>query len=82
MNILVVYSRRIGDEAALSRATVLARLNGARLTALEVIERVPSNVTALLGSSIVEERELENRFFNERHAHLDRLVASVRQEGV
>ena len=40
-NILVCHSQRIGDEAALSRATALAKANEARLSVLEVIEKVP-----------------------------------------
>ena len=81
-NILIVYSQRIGDEAALHRAAILAKLNGARLTVLEVIEKVPHHATALFGSTIAEQRDMERQFFEERQALLNRVIASVRQNGI
>ncbi len=81
-NILVCHSQQIGNEAALSRATALAKANKARLTVLEVIERLPDYARAPFGASIVEERDLERRFVDERQAHLDRLIKSIRQDGV
>ncbi len=66
-NILMLYAQRVGDEAALARATALAMRNGARLTVAEVH---PPGV------------ERERGFLEERRAHLERLVVSVRHEGV
>ena len=81
-NILVLYAQRIGDEAALDRATELAKRNKARLTVVEVVERVPADPAVVMGTAAVEQRELESRFVAERQAHLDRLIGSVRQDGV
>lgn len=66
-NILMLYAQRIGDEAALARATSLARSNRARLTVVEVHGAAPMPAAA---------------FVRERTAHLERLTASIRHEDV
>lgn len=81
-NILVIYDRKLGDEAALERAAALALKNDAALTVVEAIESLPSDAVALFGPLALDERELQRRFTEERQAHLERLVASIRQEGV
>ncbi len=81
-NILMLYNQSVGDDAALDRATALAKRNGARLTVLEVIERMPSLAAAPFGSSASEQRELEGRFFEERRALIERLIDPLRQQGV
>ena len=64
-NILILYARRIGDEAALERATALARSNGARLTVVETLDA-----------------DSAQQMVTEREAHLSRLAASIRADGV
>jgi nucleotide-binding universal stress UspA family protein len=78
-NILVLYDRKVGDEASLDRATTLARLNSAKLTVVDVIE-IPSSV--LFGSSKWGEVGGRESFIAERQSHLDRLIHSIRQSGV
>lgn len=81
-NILVCHSQQIGNEAALSRATALAKVNKARLTVLDVIDKLPEFAGAPFGASIAEERDLERRFLDERQALLDRMITSIRQDGL
>ena len=81
-NILILYNQTVGDDAALDRATSLARVNGARLTLVEVVEKLPSFAAASIVSSVAEQRDLERRFFEERQSHLDRVVEPLRQEGI
>ena len=77
-NILVVYGQAPGDEATLRRATTLARRNNARLTVAGVIEDLD-----LLNASIAVQREEETgRVVEERREHLERLIVSIRHEGV
>lgn len=78
-NILVLYDRKVGDEAALDRATILARLNSAKLTVVEAIE-LPSN--ALFGSSAWGGAGGRQAFIDERQSHLDRLIHSIKQSDV
>ena len=81
-NILVLYDRKVGDEAALDRAAALALKNDAALTVVEAVESLPSDAVALFGPLALNEEELQRRFTDERMAHLERLVASLRQQGV
>lgn len=81
-NILMLYNQSVGDDAALDRATALAKRNGARLTVLEVIERMPSLAAAPFGSSAAEQRDLQGRYFEERRALIERLIDPLRQQGV
>jgi nucleotide-binding universal stress UspA family protein len=66
-NILMIYAQRVGDEAALARATELAKGNAARLTIVQVLDSVA---------------EPSTEFLAERQAQLERLSVSVRHEGV
>lgn len=81
-NILVLYDRKIGDEAALDRAAALARTNNARLTIVEPIEKLPRDGLTLLGNKAAKDADLQRRFLEERQAHLERLVTSIRRNGV
>lgn len=81
-NILVLYDRGIGDEAALARAAALAKTNDARLTVAEAIEKLPSDALALLGPLSARETDIRRRFLEERRAHLERLTASIQHDGV
>lgn len=81
-NILVLYDRKIGDEAALDRAAALARTNNARLTVVEAIEKLPRNGLTILGNKAAQDADLQRRFLEERQAHLERLVTSIRRNGV
>lgn len=81
-NILVSYSQRLGDEAALDRATALAKLNNARLTVIEVLEGLPDYADPPFGTSTAEKRDRESLFLDERRSHLERLTKSIRQEGL
>ncbi|MDJ0950901.1 MAG: universal stress protein [Alphaproteobacteria bacterium] len=81
-NILVLYDRKIGDEAALRRASALAERNQARLTVVEVVEKLPRDLLALLVQTAETERDLQERFIREREAHLERLIASIRKKGI
>ncbi len=80
-NILVLYGQQIGDEAALERATALAKANDARLTVIEVVEKLPSDVASLFASAH-KQQQLENSLLAERRSHLDRLTASISVSGV
>ena len=66
-NILMLYAQRVGDDAALARATELAKANVASLTIVEVLDARVEPSTA---------------FFAERQAYLERLAVSVHHEGV
>ena len=81
-NILFLYNGEIGSEAALVRAQALARSNGARLTLLEVVQHVPSDLVALLGGTPLDQPEIEARYMEERRALLERVAVSIRQDGV
>ena len=81
-NILVLYDRKVGDEAALDRAAALALKNEAALTLVEAVESLPSDAVALFAPLALNEEELQRRFTDERQAHLERLVASLRQQGI
>ena len=80
-NILVLYGQQIGDEAALERAAALAKANHARLTVVEVIEKLPADVASVF-ASVHKQRQLENDLIAERRAHLERLTASITVSGV
>ena len=67
-NILVVYNSAVGDEATLARAAAVARRNAARLT-----------VTTVLEEPGADER---NVVVEERRQHLERLIASIRHDGI
>ena len=63
-NILVLYDRRVGDEAAWPVPWPLAKSNGAQLTVAEAITKLPSDVLALIGPrpmSEAEHRRLSSR---------------------
>ncbi len=77
-NILAIYNKEVGDEATLRRATSLARSNDARLTVAEVIN-LPDSLTP---ASEEPARSLAKKRIAERREHLERLIVSVRQEGV
>ena len=81
-NILALYDRKVGDEAALDRAVTLARSNDARLTVAEAIEKMPKDSWALLGSLTGTDAEAQHRFCAERRAHLERLTASINHDGI
>lgn len=81
-NILALYDHKIGDEAALERAVSLAKMNGARLTVCQAIEKLPMDAVALFRPLMADEVELQQRFVAERSAHLERLVATIRADGV
>ena len=76
-NILAVYNQLPGDEATLKRATALARRNSARLTVVEANEDFggTERMTAILS-------EAASRVAAERQAHLERLIVSIRRQGV
>lgn len=81
-NILTLYSHDVGDEAALDRAAVLAKTNGARLTVLHVVERLPRQTMTFWRPLSAAERALRARFIAEREGHLERLVSPLRREGL
>jgi nucleotide-binding universal stress UspA family protein len=68
-NILYVHGSEPGEAYALARAVALARANGARLTALAVVEKLPAGTmltgigltTDTLQTALVEEAERELR---------------------
>lgn len=80
-NILVLYDRKIGDEAALDRAADLARKNDARLTVAEAVGRFPNDVPAAHWPPAAHQTDMR-QFVEERRSHLERLVASIRHDGV
>ena len=77
-NILVIYNRAPGGEATLRRATSLARRNEAQLTVAEVLE--DSEFSS--ASTAAPQDPASNRFVVERREHLERLIVSIRREGV
>ena len=80
-NILLLYNGEVGTETTLSRAQSLAKNNDARLTLVEVIQRMPGDVMALLGPLPRGERDVQDRYIAERQAHLERLAISMRRDG-
>ena len=70
-NILAIYDKAPGDEATLRRATTLARRNNARLTVAEIV-----------GDSDFLNAGAAQRIIAERQEHLERLIVSIRHEGV
>lgn len=81
-NILALYDHKIGDEASLQRAVALAKMNGARLTVCQAIEKLPKDTVVLFRPLLGDEVELQERFVAERTAHLERLVTAIRNDGV
>ena len=81
-NILALYDRKVGAEAALDRAATLANANQAHLTVAEAIERMPKDTWALLASQVGNGSALERSFVEERQSHLERLTASIRHGGL
>ena len=77
-NILAVYGQVPGDEATLRRATTLARRNSARLTVAGIVEE-PDHMNATTG---IQREQSEGRVVAERREHLERLIVSIRHEGV
>ncbi len=76
-SILAVYNQLPGDETTLKRATALARRNSARLTVVEANEDFDGTerMTPILS-------EAANRVAAERQVHLERLIGSIRRQGV
>ena len=81
-NILALYNRKVGDEAALHRAAALAKMNDARLTVAEAVEKLPRDVVALLGSPLGGQTDIQRRFLEERQAGLEHLASVIREDGV
>lgn len=79
-NILLVYDRRVANETTITRATELARRNEARLTFVEVIEDLPSDLRLLVSGS--SRKSLEETFLEERAERLKRMAVSIDQAGV
>ena len=77
-NILAVYHQVPGDEATLRRATSLARRNDARLTVAGIVED-PDTLNARVA---VQREPAGDRIVAERREHLERLIVSIRREGV
>ena len=77
-NILAVYNQVPGDEDTLRRATTLAQRNSARLTVVEVVD-VPDYINAKIAS---QREDRAKRILAERLEHLERLITSIRHEGV
>ncbi|MFT5538899.1 MAG: universal stress protein E [Alphaproteobacteria bacterium] len=65
--IMVVYNRKIGDDAGLERAINLARANNAHLTVAETVG---------------DGEFVDTRIVDERSAHLNRFAAGLCHEGV
>ncbi len=81
-NILAIYDHKIGDEGALQRAVSLAKMNGARLTVCQAIENLPNGPVSMFRPLLADESDRQKQFLAERKAHLERLVASIRHDGV
>ena len=81
-NILALYDHKVGDEAALQRAVSLAKMNGAQLTVCQAIEKLPKETVAMFRPLLANEVELQTQYIAERKAHLERLVATIRYDGV
>ncbi len=81
-NILVLYNRDLGAESLLARAQALARANTAKLTILEVVNQLPSDLLALLGPPTSGEPDLQALYLEERRYHLQRLAVSIEADGV
>ena len=81
-NILLFYDGKVGTDAALARAQTLARSNGARLTIVEVIERIPGDLLSLLGPLTRDELDHQERYIAERKAQLERLALSLCEDGL
>ncbi len=77
-NILAVYNQLPGDETTLKRATALAQRNGARLTVVEANEDFAGSE----GMMAIQSEAAAKRVATERQAHLERLIVSIRREGV
>ncbi len=76
-NILAVYDQVPGDEATLRRATTLARRNSARLTVAAIV----GDPDYLNARAIIHEQAAK-RIVAERREHLERLIVSIRHQGV
>ena len=81
-NILTLYDRTAGAETALGRAAALATANRARLTVLEVIEKMPKDVMSLLSFQVGNGAGVERDFLAERRSDLERLTGSIRHNGL
>lgn len=79
-NILLVHGQGTGVNATLKRAVSLAKRNRARLTVLEVTERVPREIRML--PTVMSPQEMEECVIKERREHLERLIAPISEEGL
>ncbi len=79
-NILLVTYGSGDRRAAFKRAVRLAKENQARLTLVDVLEKLPPETTTLPKG--ISHAELEAKVTRQQHERSDRLVASIRDEGV
>lgn len=79
-NILLVHGQGTSVNATMKRALSLAKRNRARLTVLEVIEKVPQEILMLISS--ITPQELVEVVIKKRREHLEQLIVPFKEEGI
>jgi nucleotide-binding universal stress UspA family protein len=78
LNALVVAGGKDGGMAAMTRAAMLVRANGANLTVVDVVDPIPP----LLEIPGIEEEELHEKMVARKRGELDLLAEPLKEIGV
>lgn len=81
-NILILYHRNIGDEAALERALTLAHRVGGSVTVSEIMDENDGRPFSWMLPPSMRARRAWERMLAEREAHFTRLLASTQRLNV
>jgi len=79
-NILLLLDQEAGSRSILQRAATLAKNNRARLTFVDIIEELPSNIRMLVVAA--SPMKLQELVVQERQKQLKQLIATIRKKGV
>jgi nucleotide-binding universal stress UspA family protein len=79
-NVLLVTGERSGERATMARAATLVKQNSARLTLVEVVERIPREMKSLI--AVTPPSDLVKWVVKDRRERLEGLAAPLRDQGI
>ncbi|ODS35945.1 hypothetical protein BEH94_02575 [Candidatus Altiarchaeales archaeon WOR_SM1_SCG] len=79
-NILLVTDGKTRGEAALKRASTLAKNNQAQLTVVEVVEKLPRDLKRINTPTSIA--DMQKLIIRDRLKHLENIIAPIKDEGV
>jgi len=79
-NILLIADPNTDVAVSFRRALSLAKQNKARLTVLDVVDQLPSNLQMMI--TIISPSELQKMVIKERLSQLEKLVSPARKKGI